>query len=58
MHLLVWIAGALIFVAAVALLLGVDSPLIWFAVIAVGIAFVLIDLNIDTTQHTRSKHRS
>ena len=58
MHLLVWIAGALIFVGAVGLLVGVDSPLIWVAVIAVGIAFVLTDLNMDPTQHVRSKRRS
>jgi hypothetical protein len=43
MTLLVWIAVALMLVAAVLLIAGVGAPGLWIAVIAVGIALVVID---------------
>lgn len=43
MTLLVWIAVALMVVGAVMLIAGIGAPGLWFAVIAVGIALVVID---------------
>ncbi len=57
MHLLVWIAAALVFVGAVGLLIGVDSPLIWIGMIGVGVACVLTDVNMDTTHHMHDHRR-
>ena len=40
---LLWIVAALLVVAAAMLIAGVGQAAIWFAVIAVGVAVVLID---------------
>ena len=43
MTLLVWIAVALMVVGAAMLIAGIGAPGLWIAVIAVGIALVVID---------------
>jgi hypothetical protein len=43
MTLLVWIAVALMLVAAVLLIAGIGAAGLWIAVIAVGIALVAVD---------------
>jgi hypothetical protein len=50
MTLLVWIAVALMVVGAVMLIAGIGAPGLWIAVIAVGIALVVID-------QTQRRHR-
>jgi hypothetical protein len=50
MTLLVWIAVALMVVGAVMLVAGIGAPGLWIAVIAGGLALVVI----DRTQH---RHR-
>ena len=50
MTLLVWIAVALMLAGAVMLIAGIGVPGLWIAVIAVGIALVVID-------QTQRRHR-
>jgi hypothetical protein len=49
MTLLVWIAVALMVMGAVMLIAGIGAPGLWIAVIAVGMALVVID-------RTRRRH--
>jgi hypothetical protein len=42
---LVWISVALMVIGAVMLIVGVGAPGLWIAVVTVGIALAVIDLN-------------
>jgi len=48
---LLWIVAVLLLVAAVMLIAGVSEPGLWFAVVAVGVAVVIIE-------RTRAHHHA
>lgn len=48
---LLWSAAVLLLIAAVMLIAGVGKPGLWFAVVALGVAVVIIE-------RTRSHHRA